>query len=162
MVLGRVVQAGEQVIPKAERDADAAILAAATGGTWITAAPRSQEGGVQLAGFGPALAKGWPTATSLRVGGADSSTAEKAALVAVEASRMTMEQHAADAKAAAHSVNRLPVYIEAAAEMERRIDLLDAEIARVRGVPKTEENAMTWTAYLTGLCAARRILRGGK
>ena len=117
------------MIPKAERDADAAILAAATGGMWITVAPRSQEGGVQLAGFGPALAKDWPTATSLRVGGADSSTAEKAALVAVEAARMTMEQHAANAKAAAHAVNRLPVYIEAAAEMER-LKTLIAETAQ--------------------------------
>ena len=32
------------MIPKTERDADAAILAAATGGTWITVPRTSQEG----------------------------------------------------------------------------------------------------------------------
>ena len=58
---------GGQVIHKAERDEDAAILAAATGGTWITAIPRSQEGGVCLADFGGLDAPEVPTA--LRVAG---------------------------------------------------------------------------------------------
>jgi hypothetical protein len=114
------------MIPKADRDADAAILAAATQGTWITVAPRSQEGGVQLAGFGPALAPRWPTATSLRVGGTDSNTAKRAADISFAAAQMTMGQHAANAKAAAHAVNRLPEYIADAAEMERRIDRIEA------------------------------------
>lgn len=154
------------MIPKAERDADAAILAAATGGTWITAAPRSQEGGVQLAGFGPALAKDWPTATSLRVGGTDSSTAEKAALVAVEAARMTMEQHAANAKAAAHAVNRLPVYIEAAAEMERRIESVNTERIRLsRKLAATaigNSDAAHADGFYEGLLWALRKMRDGQ
>lgn len=126
------------MITKADRDADAAVLAAATQGTWITVLPSSQEGGGQLAGFGPATAPRWSTATSLRVGGTDSSTAERAADVAVAAAMMTMEQHAANAKAAAHAVNRLPEYIADAAEMERRI----AEVDSLRALYKASADDM--------------------
>ena len=145
------------MIPKADREKDKTILAAATQGTWITVLPSSQEGGVQLAGFGPAIASRWPTATSLRVGGTDSNTEERAGDIAVAAARMTMEQHAANAKAAAHAVNRLPEYIADAAEMARRI----AEIAalaewRLVAYSFTELN----DAYNEGFRSALKILRG--
>lgn len=147
------------MITKEERDADAAILAAATGGTWITVVPRSQEGGVQLAGFGPTLAKDWPTATSLRVGGTDSSTAEKAGLVAVEAARMTMEQHAANAQAAAHAVNRLPVYIEAAAEMERRIAAMEERALKLQ---TAQPDSAAIQIHVSGMREVIEYLRGGQ
>lgn len=156
------------MIPKADRDADAAILAAATRGTWITVHPSSQEGGVQLAGFGPALAPRWSTATSIRVGGTDSNTAERAADVAVAAAQMTMEQHAANAKAAAHAVNRLPEYIADAAEMERRIRLIEAKAEEWRtkaiALHAAGEHAVSdlARARLDSLTGAVRILRGGK
>ena len=145
------------MIPKADRDADKAILAAATPGTWIAALPSSQDGGVQLAGFGPAFAPRWPAATSLRVGGTDSNTAERYAAIAHATWQMTMGQHAANAKAAAHAVNRLPAYIAEDEEMERRV----AEIA---ALAETRVVAYSFTelndAYNEGFRSALKILRG--
>lgn len=147
------------MIPKAERDADTAILAAATQGTWITVFPSSQEGGVQLAGFGPALAPRWSTATSLRVGGSDSNTAERAANVAFAAAQMTMEQHAANAKAAAHAVNRLPEYIADAAEMERRIEAMEERAKMLLTAQPASGGIQLHTA---GMREVIEYLRGGK
>ena len=114
------------MIPKAERDADAAILAAATSGTWVTV-PRTSQKGLMVACAGPVMAscEDARQATSIRV--------ERPGSIGDMAhaeARMPWEQHAANAKAAAHAVNRLPVYIEAAAETERRIEKIEADIAR--------------------------------
>lgn len=84
------------MIPKAERDADAAILAALPKYIEI-----DEDGSVwDCSGHGAHVA---------RVGDATDADIRKAA---------------------AHAVNRLPVYIEAAAEMERRIAEVEADIAR--------------------------------
>jgi hypothetical protein len=146
------------VIPKAERDADAAILAAATGGTWATVAPRSQEGGVQLAGFGGLDAP--DVAVSLRVAG------EWSLATAEQQGEMSWEQHAYNAKAAAHAVNRLPVYIEAAAEMERRIESVNAECIRLsRKLAATaigDSDVAHADGFYEGLLWALRKMRDGQ
>ncbi len=145
------------MIPKAERDADAAILAAATGGTWITVAPRSQEGGVQLAGFGGLDAP--DVAVSLRVAG------EWSLATVEQQGEMSWGQRAANAKAAAHAVNRLPVYIEAAAEMERRIAEVEAErgkLARKLASATIGSGGSHTDGFHGGIAWALRILRGGQ
>lgn len=147
------------MIPKADREKDKTILAAATQGTWITVLPSSQEGGVQLAGFGPAIASRWPTATSLRVGGTDSNTEERAGDIAVAAARMTMGQHAANAKAAAHAVNRLPEYIADAAEMERRIAAMEE---RARMLLAAQPDSGGIQLHTAGMREVIEYLRGGQ
>jgi len=146
------------MIPKAERDADAAILAAATGGTWVTVAPRSQEGGVQLASFGGLDAPN--VAVSLRVAGKWHIGLRQ------EQEGVPWEQHAANAKAAAHAVNRLPVYIEAAAEMERRIESVNAECIRLsRKLAATaigDSDAAHADGFYEGLLWALRKMRDGQ
>ena len=148
------------MIPKAERDADAAILAAATGGEWATYSPRSQDGGVSLASFGGLDAPN--VAVSLRVAG------EWHIGLRQEQEGMPWEQHAANAKAAAHAVNRLPVYIEAMAEMERRIDaLIDHLSGRVEeldeaGGSKSDRQYGVMAGLAQARKAVRDILRGGK
>ena len=143
------------MIPKAERDADAAILAAATCGTWVTV-PRTSQKGLMVACAGPVMAscEDARQATSIRV--------ERPGSIGDMAhaeARMPWEQHAANAKAAAHAVNRLPVYIEAAAEMERRAQAV-TEFAASRRTPYTLVNLND--AYNAGLRDALRLLRGGQ
>lgn len=143
------------MIPKAERDADAAILAAATGGTWITV-PRTSQEGLMVACAGPVMAscEDARQATSIRV--------ERPGSIGDMAhaeARMPWEQHVANAQAAAHAVNRLPEYIEAAAEMERRTQAV-TEFAASRRTPYTLVNLND--AYNAGLRDASRLLRGDK
>jgi hypothetical protein len=146
------------VIPKAERDADAAILAAATGGTWVTVAPRSQEGGVQLASFVGLDAPN--VAVSLRVAGKWHIGLRQ------EQEGVPWEQHAANAKAAAHAVNRLLVYIEAAAEMERRVEAVNAECIRLsRKLAATaigDSDVAHADGFYEGLLWALRKMRDGQ
>ena len=93
------------MIPKAERDADAAILAAAT--------PDWRPGAVEK----------WHL--YCRATHPERLNDERVLMRANE-----HFPYEADVVAAAHSRNRLPVYIEAAAETERRIEKIEADIAR--------------------------------
>ena len=100
------------MIQKDQREKDRDICEAATGGVWIAVQPRSQEGGSSLGHFGPTWADEYPAATSVRMAGTRI--------------RLTWEEHEANARAAVNAVNRLPSYIDAADEMERRIAEVDA------------------------------------
>lgn len=112
------------MIPKAERDADAAILAAATGGTWITAAlpTRAASPEIRLGSFGPCVdsPRNMPVMVCIQAPGATFGD------VAMAEATTSWEQHAANAKAAVHCRNRLPAYIAALDEMERRIARIEA------------------------------------
>lgn len=122
------------MIPKAERDADAAILAALPKYIEI-----DEDGSVwDCSGHGAHVA---------RVGDATDADIRKAA---------------------AHAVNRLPVYIEAMAEMERRIDaLIDHLSGRVEeldeaGGSKSDRQYGVMAGLAQARKAVRDILRGGK
>jgi hypothetical protein len=68
------------------------------------------------------------------------------------------EQHAANAKAAAHAVNRLPEYIADAAEMERRI----GEIEAWHKASTDLEHGDPDESAAETLAIVLKILRGGK
>ena len=69
-------------------------------------------------------------------------------------------------KAAAHAVNRLPVYIEAAAEMERRIESVNAECIRLsRKLAATaigDSDVAHADGFYEGLLWALRKMRDGQ
>lgn len=106
------------MIPKAERDADKAIVAAATQGTWITAALPTVSPEIRLGSFGPTVGtpRRVPVMVCIQAPGATFGE------VATMEATTSWEQHAANAKAAAHAVNRLPAYIADAEETAKRID----------------------------------------
>ncbi len=132
---------GGQVIPKAERDADAAILAAAT--------PDWRPGAAEKRNL-------YCRATHPE---------------RLSDERVLMQANAhfpyeADVIAAAHCRNRLPVYIEAAAEMERRIESVNTERIRLsRKLAATavgDSDAAHADGFYEGLLWALRKMRDGQ
>lgn len=124
------------MIPKAERDADAAILAAATGGKWHyspTAGIHVQDGDGRVAiAFPEDVPDG---------------------------------REEANGTAAALAVNRLPEYIAALDEMERRIAEVETErekLARKLASATIGSGGSHTDGFHGGIAWALRILRGGQ
>jgi hypothetical protein len=123
------------MIPKADRDADAAILAAATRGTWITAAlpARAASPEIRLGSFGPCV----DTPRNMLVMVCIQAPGATFGDVAMAEATTSWEQHAANAKAAAHAVNRLPEYI---AELNAIEEAVTSYIEDVRGEVAEKRN----------------------
>jgi hypothetical protein len=145
------------VIPKADRDADTAILAAATQGMWITAAlpTRAASPEIRLGSFGPCVdtPRGMLVMVCIQAPGATFGD------VAMAEATTSWEQHAANAKAAAHAVNRLPEYIADAAEMERRIEAMEERAKMLLTAQPASGGIQLHTA---GMREVIEYLRGGK